>query len=105
VARLRLHARHRYSLDHDHVLPNLDAHFGKATRSVPRRSRPKLAAPDPYDLTDVDLTEYKGIIAPGTTGVPWKDNAGRSPSRYCDRIDLQHAPFRRLGHLPHRLLP
>ena len=24
----------------------------------------KLAAPDPYDLTDVDLTEYKGIIAP-----------------------------------------
>ena len=24
----------------------------------------KLAAPDPYDLTDVDLAEYKGIIAP-----------------------------------------
>jgi hypothetical protein len=24
----------------------------------------KLAGPDPYDLTDVDLTEYKGIIAP-----------------------------------------
>jgi hypothetical protein len=24
----------------------------------------KLAAPDPYDLTEVDLTEYKGIIAP-----------------------------------------
>ncbi len=24
----------------------------------------KLAAPDPYDLTDVDLTEYKGITAP-----------------------------------------
>jgi hypothetical protein len=24
----------------------------------------KLANPDPYDLTDVDLTEYKGIIAP-----------------------------------------
>jgi hypothetical protein len=24
----------------------------------------KLAAPDPYDLTDVDLTEYKGIIEP-----------------------------------------
>ena len=24
----------------------------------------KLAAPDPYDLTDVDLMEYKGIIAP-----------------------------------------
>jgi hypothetical protein len=24
----------------------------------------KLAAPDPYDLTDIDLTEYKGIIAP-----------------------------------------
>ena len=27
----------------------------------------KLSAPDPYDLTDVDLTEYKGIIA------PWND--------------------------------
>jgi hypothetical protein len=24
----------------------------------------KLANPDPYDLTDVDLTEYKGIVAP-----------------------------------------
>ena len=24
----------------------------------------KLATPDPYDLTDIDLTEYKGIIAP-----------------------------------------
>lgn len=24
----------------------------------------KLAAPDPYDLTDVDLAEYKGIIPP-----------------------------------------
>ena len=27
----------------------------------------KLASPDPYDLTDVDLTEYKGIIP------PWND--------------------------------
>ncbi len=27
----------------------------------------KLAAPDPYDLTDVDLAEYKGIIE------PWND--------------------------------
>jgi hypothetical protein len=24
----------------------------------------KLSVPDPYDLTDIDLTEYKGIIAP-----------------------------------------
>lgn len=24
----------------------------------------KLSNPDPYDLTDVDLNEYKGIIAP-----------------------------------------
>jgi hypothetical protein len=24
----------------------------------------KLANPDPYDLTEVDLTEYKGIVAP-----------------------------------------
>jgi hypothetical protein len=27
----------------------------------------KLASPDPYDLTEVDLTEYKGIVA------PWND--------------------------------
>jgi hypothetical protein len=27
----------------------------------------KLSNPDPYDLTNVDLTEYKGIIA------PWND--------------------------------
>jgi len=27
----------------------------------------KLSRPDPYDLTEVDLTEYKGIVA------PWKD--------------------------------
>ncbi|MDB6101670.1 MAG: hypothetical protein JWO52_1669 [Gammaproteobacteria bacterium] len=27
----------------------------------------KLANPDPYDLTEVDLTEYKGIVA------PWND--------------------------------
>jgi len=27
----------------------------------------KLAAPDPYDLTDIDLSEYKGIVA------PWND--------------------------------
>ena len=24
----------------------------------------KLAYPDPYDLTEVDLNEYKGIVAP-----------------------------------------
>ena len=24
----------------------------------------KLSAPDPYDLTDIDLSEYKGIVAP-----------------------------------------
>jgi hypothetical protein len=27
----------------------------------------KLADPNPYDLTEVDLTEYKGIVA------PWND--------------------------------
>ena len=24
----------------------------------------KLSLPDPYDLTDIDLSEYKGIVAP-----------------------------------------
>ena len=35
----------------------------------------KLSAPDPYDLTDIDLTEYKGIIA------PWSD--WRAVERQC----------------------
>ena len=35
----------------------------------------KLSAPDPYDLTDIDLTEYKGIIA------PWND--WRAVERQC----------------------
>jgi hypothetical protein len=35
----------------------------------------KLSNPDPYDLTDVDLTEYKGIIA------PWND--WRAVERQC----------------------
>jgi hypothetical protein len=35
----------------------------------------KLSAPDPYDLTDVDLTEYRGIVA------PW--NNWRSVEKQC----------------------
>jgi hypothetical protein len=35
----------------------------------------KLSHPDPYDLTDVDLTEYKGIIA------PW--NSWRAVEKQC----------------------
>jgi hypothetical protein len=27
----------------------------------------KLTTPDPYDLTDIDLSEYKGIVAPWNT--------------------------------------
>jgi hypothetical protein len=38
----------------------------------------KLAAPDPYDLTDVDLTEYKGIIA------PWDD--WRAVEAQCGKV-------------------
>ncbi len=26
-----------------------------------------VATPDPYDLTDIDLSEYKGIVAPWNT--------------------------------------
>ncbi len=40
----------------------------------------KLAAPDPYDLTDVDLAEYKGIIA------PWNDWG--SVQKQCRSIAL-----------------
>jgi hypothetical protein len=35
----------------------------------------KLSNPDPYDLTDVDLSEYKGIVA------PWND--WRAVERHC----------------------
>jgi hypothetical protein len=38
----------------------------------------KLASPDPYDLTDVDLTEYKGITA------PWND--WQAVVRQCQTI-------------------
>ena len=38
----------------------------------------KLSAPDPYDLTDIDLTEYKGIIA------PW--NAWRAVEKQCAAV-------------------
>jgi hypothetical protein len=41
----------------------------------------KLAAPDPYDLTDVDLSEYKGIIA------PWND--WRAVERQCRSIAIR----------------
>ena len=38
----------------------------------------KLATPDPYDLTDIDLAEYKGIIA------PWND--WRAVEKQCQAI-------------------
>jgi hypothetical protein len=38
----------------------------------------KLANPEPYDLTDVDLSEYKGIVA------PWND--WRSVTAQCARL-------------------
>jgi hypothetical protein len=38
----------------------------------------KLADPEPYDLTDVDLSEYKGIVA------PWND--WRSVTAQCVRL-------------------
>ena len=41
----------------------------------------KLAAPDPYDLTDVDLSEYKGIIP------PWND--WRAVESQCRSVALE----------------
>ena len=38
----------------------------------------KLARPDPYDLTDIDLAEYKGIIA------PWND--WRAVEKQCHAL-------------------
>jgi len=47
----------------------------------------KLTAPDPYDLTDVDLREYKGIIP------PWNDwRAVESQCRSVAREMLKKAP-------------
>ena len=41
----------------------------------------RLAAPDPYDLTEVDLTEYKGIIA------PWND--WRAVEKQCRALAVE----------------
>jgi hypothetical protein len=41
----------------------------------------KLAAPDPYDLTEVDLTEYQGIVE------PWKD--WRAVEEQCRALAVQ----------------
>lgn len=41
----------------------------------------KLAAPDPYDLTEVDLAEYKGIIA------PWND--WHAVERQCRSVAIK----------------
>jgi hypothetical protein len=40
----------------------------------------KLSQPEPYDLTEVDLTEYKGIVA------PWKD--WRAVQKQCRALAL-----------------
>ncbi|MBU6510537.1 MAG: hypothetical protein KGL98_06615 [Gammaproteobacteria bacterium] len=47
----------------------------------------KLSQPDPYDLTEVDLTEYKGIVA------PW--NSWRAVEKQCHALAvalLKHSP-------------
>ena len=100
-----VHAGHRISFDHDHVVKDLRiktflvvdrnatrdyldvaalSHHLGLTRSAAALERmnelyaefkdetgdlltavvAKLALPDPYDLTDIDLSEYKGIVAP-----------------------------------------
>jgi hypothetical protein len=45
-------------------MAELCAEFAGAGGDVLGRVAVKLANPDPYDLTEVDLTEYKGIVAP-----------------------------------------
>jgi len=113
-----LHARHRYSVDHDHVVADLAKDYDTAIVALEstvgwrtsRRVRGRmvlgnagaldrmnelysefggeggdmlttvvvtLSTPAPYDLTDVDLTEYNGIIA------PWDD--WRAVEEQCSR--------------------
>jgi hypothetical protein len=45
----------------------------------------KLSLPDPYDLTDIDLSEYKGIVAPRNDWRAVQGHARLSPRRWWRR--------------------
>lgn len=54
-------ARSAQALDH---MSELHAEFAGEGGDMLTTVVVKLASPDPYDLAEVDLTEYRGIIAP-----------------------------------------
>jgi hypothetical protein len=71
---------------------NLYAEFAGEAGDILISVLVKLAAPDPYDLTDVDLREYKGIIP------PWDDwRAVVSQCRSVALEMLQKGPANRAG--------
>lgn len=56
----------------------LYAEFSSETGDLLTSVVVKLSAPDPYDLTDIDLSEYRGIVA------PWND--WRAVERQCGAL-------------------
>ena len=64
VAALSHHLGGRKSAAALERMNDLDAEFVGEGGDMLSTLVTKLAAPDPHDLTDVNLTEHKGIIAP-----------------------------------------
>lgn len=64
VAALSHHLGVRKSVAALERMSDLHAEFSGEGGDILTTVVTKLAAPDPYDLTDVDLAEYKGIIPP-----------------------------------------
>ena len=67
VAALSHHLGSQKSVAALEVMNELYGEFAGESGDILTSVVTRLAAPEPYDLTDVDLTEYKGIIA------PWND--------------------------------
>lgn len=78
VAALSHHLGGRKSLAALERMNDLYAEFAGEGGDMLTTLVTKLAAPDPYDLTDVNLTEYKGIIA------PWDD--WRAVEEQCRKV-------------------
>lgn len=81
VAALSHHLGNSRSVAAIEPMRNLYAEFAGEAGDILISVLVKLADPDPYDLTDVDLREYKGIIP------PWNDWS--SVVSQCRLIALQ----------------
>ncbi len=81
VAALSHHLGKPRSVTAIEPMRNLYAEFAGEAGDILISVLVKLAAPDPYDLTDVDLREYKGIIP------PWND--WRAVVSQCRSVALE----------------